>query len=123
MGWLQPVGLDEEDRLDRKAATKVVRRALRYLRPYRGEVWLGFAIMALATACIVAPPYLFGLAIDRLRQPKAGGYVDRVAIVVAIVSVAAWVLSRAQIIVVTRVGEKFLRDLRKRAFDHLLAMS
>ena len=40
-----------------------------------------------------------------------------------VLAIGAWVLSRAQIIIVTRVGERFLRDIRKRAFDHLLGMS
>lgn len=123
MAWLEPVGVDEEDRLDRKAAAQVLRRALRYLRPYRVEVGLGVAVMVAATACIVAPPFLFGWAIDHLRRKGSGAYIDHVALAVVGVSVAAWVLSRAQIIVVTRVGEKFLRDLRERAFDHLLGMS
>jgi ATP-binding cassette subfamily B protein len=127
MGWIEPRGLDEEDRLDRKTAAKVLRRAMRHLRPYRGEVVLGFAVMAASTCCIIAPPLLFGWAIDRVAHAShhrgVGGYIDRVAIAVAVVAVLAWILSRAQIIIVTRVGEKFLRDLRRRAFDHLLAMS
>jgi ATP-binding cassette, subfamily B, bacterial len=129
MAWLEPVGIDDEDRLDRKAAARVLRRALKYLRPYRLEVVFGFVVMIAATACIVAPPLLFKLATDRvvlsLRRPDSHvrGYIDRIAIALVVVSFAAWVLSRAQILVVTRVGEKFLRDLRRRAFDHLLAMS
>ncbi|HWW55211.1 MAG TPA: ABC transporter transmembrane domain-containing protein, partial [Acidimicrobiales bacterium] len=129
MGWLEPVGVDEADKLDRKEAAQVVRRALRHLRPYRVEVALGFVVMAAATACLVAPPFLFGWAIDHVNyaahHPGAheGGYIDRVAITVAVVALLAWILSRAQIVMVTRVGEKFLRDIRKRAFDHLLAMS
>jgi ATP-binding cassette subfamily B protein len=127
MAWLEPVGVDEEDRLDRRAAAQVLRRALRHLRPYRGEVLLGILVMAGATACIVAPPVLFGLAIDHVahaaKYHHVRSYIDRIAVIVAVVSLSAWVLARAQIIVVTRVGEKFLRDLRQRAFDHLLAMS
>jgi ATP-binding cassette subfamily B protein len=129
MGWLEPVGVDDEDRLDRQEAAQVLRRALRHLRPYRAEVILGFVVMAAATACLVAPPLLFRLAVDRIaaavvhHRGGAGRYVDRIAAAVALVAVSAWVLARAQIIIVTRVGEKFLRDIRRRAFDHLLAMS
>jgi ATP-binding cassette subfamily B protein len=129
MAWLEPVALDEEDRLGRQEAAQVMRRALRHLRPYRAEVILGFVVMAGATACLVAPPFLFGWAIDHvnygLHHPGAheSTYIDHVAITVAVIAVLAWILSRAQIIVVTRVGEKFLRDIRQRAFDHLLAMS
>ena len=34
-----------------------------------------------------------------------------------------WCSARSQILLVTRVGEKFLRDLRNRVFNHILGMS
>jgi ATP-binding cassette, subfamily B, bacterial len=127
MGWLEPTGLDDDERLDRAAAAQVMRRALRHLRPYRAEVALGFAVMVGATACLVAPPLLFALVVDRIAHPAAhhhlAAYIDRMALLLLAVAVGAWLLSRAQIVIVTRVGEKFLRDIRKRGFDHLLRMS
>jgi len=131
VGWLEPQGLDEEDRLDRRAAAQVVRRALGHLRPYRGEMVVGLLVMVGATACLVAPPLLFAMVVDHLTAAVThpagrhvdGTYVDHVAIALVALAVAAWVLARAQIIIVTRVGEKFLRDIRRRAFDHLLGMS
>jgi len=128
MGQLRPADpIDEADRLDREAAALVVRRVLRFLRPYQAEMILGLVVMVGATACLIAPPVLFGWVIDRVTSTKphhgVGGYIDRVAIVVGVVSVLAWILSRAQIRIVTRIGEKFLRDMRRRVFDHLLGMS
>jgi ATP-binding cassette subfamily B protein len=123
MGWLEPVGLDDEDRLDRRQAAGVMRRAVRHLRPYRGELLLGLLVLVAATACMVAPPLLFGMAIDHLGKGNGGVYLDRIALAVAGAAIGAWIFGRAQINIVTRVGEKFLRDLRQRAFDHLLAMS
>jgi len=131
MGWAAATAIDDEERLDRQAAAQVMRRALSHLRPYRGEMVLGFVVMCAATACLVAPPLLFALVVDRvstgLAHPAArrheAAYIDHVGVILLVVALGAWVLSRAQIIIVTRVGEKFLRDLRRRAFDHLLAMS
>ena len=131
MGWRAAAAMSEEERLDREAAAQVLRRALRFLSPYRGEVVLGVAVMALATACLVAPPLLFSYVVDHVSRAlthpasrhHALAYVDRMAVVLVVLAVGAWILSRAQIIVVTRVGERFLRDVRKRAFDHLLGMS
>jgi len=123
MAWLQPVGVDDEDRLDRTAATKVVRRALANLRPYRWEVLLGVVVMVGATACIVAPPLLYRFAVDRGLAHQRAWPVDEAAMGLIVAAVGALLLTRAQVIIVTRVGEKFLRDLRQRAFDHLLAMS
>jgi ATP-binding cassette subfamily B protein len=131
MGWIESSAMDEGERLDRAAAKQVMRRALRFLRPYRGQVALGFLVMAGATACLVAPPLVFAYVVDRisgaLAHPAARhgavAYVDRMALFLIALAVAAWLLSRAQIIIVTRVGECFLRDMRKQAFEHLLGMS
>ena len=131
MGWIESSAMAEEERLDRKAAAQVMRRAMRFLRPYRLEVVFGVFVMAAATACLVAPPLVFSYVVDRvavaLKHPAARhgalAYVDRMAIVLVGLAIGAWVLSRAQIIIVTRVGERFLRDIRRRAFDHLLGMS
>jgi ATP-binding cassette subfamily B protein len=131
MGWIESSAMDEEEKLDREAAKQVVRRALGFLRPYRGEVVLGVVVMAAATACLVAPPLVFAYVVDHLsralRHPAArhaaSSYVDRMALVLVALALAAWALSRAQIIIVTRVGERFLRDVRRRSFDHLLGMS
>jgi len=131
MGWIAKSAMDEEERLDREAAAQVARRALRFLAPYRWQVALGVVVMALATACLVAPPLLFSYVVDHVaralshpgQRHNAGAYVDRMAVLLVVLAIGAWVLSRAQIIIVTRVGERFLRDIRKRAFDHLLGMS
>ena len=131
MAWIRASAHSEEDRLDREAAAQVLRRTVRQLRPYRWQVLLGVIVMAGATACLVAPPLLFAFVVDRvavaLKHPAARAntfaYVNRMAIVLVVVAAAAWVLSRAQILIVTRVGEHFLRDTRTRAFDHLLGMS
>jgi len=131
MGWMESSAMEEDDRLDREAAAQVMRRAMRFLRPYRAEVVLGVVVMAAATACLVAPPLVFSYVVDHvthgLSHPgsRRGAltYVDRMALILVALAIGAWVLSRAQIIIVTRVGERFLRDIRRRAFDHLLGMS
>jgi ATP-binding cassette subfamily B protein len=131
MGWMESSAMADEDRLDREAAAQVMRRALRFLKPYRVEVVLGVVVMAAATACLVAPPLVFSYVVDHvtrgLSHPgsrhRALAYVDRMALILVGLAIGAWVLSRAQIIIVTRVGERFLRDIRRRAFDHLLGMS
>ena len=131
MAWIRASAHAEDDRLDRQAAARVLRRTVTQLRPYRAQVVIGVIVMAGATACLVAPPLLFALVVDRVAvalkhpaaRPATFAYINRMAIVLVAVAAAAWVLSRAQILIVTRVGEHFLRDTRTRAFDHLLGMS
>jgi ATP-binding cassette, subfamily B, bacterial len=119
------MAIEEGDKLDRTEARKVMRRAFRMLRPYRAEVIIALVVMVAWTAASVSGPLLIRYGIDKglnLKHPN-GGALDRAAVGYALVAVAALIFARLQILMVTRVGEKFLRDLRVRVFGHIQAMS
>ena len=124
MGWWRDVALDEEDRLSREEAGQVVRRSLRMLRPYRALVVTALSVMVLFTLATLAGPRLIGYGIDHgLGKHRSPGTLNRVALAYLGVAIAALVLGRAQIVLVSRVGEQFLRDLRVRVFRHIQSMS
>src|SRR4051794_18400561 len=122
---MRGAAVTEEDKLTAEQARRVMRRAFRMLRPYRVEVLVAVAVMVLWTLCTLAGPFLLRYAIDhglRVNPPRAS-VLDRAAIAFVVIAIATMVLSRTQILLVTRVGEKFLRDMRIRVFDHLQGMS
>jgi ATP-binding cassette subfamily B protein len=124
VGWWRDVALDEEDRLSREEAGRVVRRSLRMLRPYRSLVVGALAVMVLFTLATLAGPRLIGYGIDHgLGKHRSRAALDRAALAYLAVALAALVLGRAQIVLVSRVGEQFLRDLRVRVFRHIQSMS
>jgi len=124
VGWWRDVALDEEDRLSREEAGKVVRRSFRMLRPYRALVVTALSVMVLFTLATLAGPRLIGYGIDHgLGKHRSPGTLNRVALAYLGVAIAALVLGRAQIVLVSRVGEQFLRDLRVRVFRHIQSMS
>ncbi|MBV9665808.1 MAG: ABC transporter ATP-binding protein [Actinobacteria bacterium] len=122
---MRGAAVDEDDKLSREEARRVMRRAFRLLRPYRVEVSVAVVVMMLWTLCTLAGPFLLRYAIDHgLRvRPPSGAVLDRAAIAFIFVAILAFFSSRFQILMVTRVGEKFLRDMRVRVFDHMQAMS
>ena len=63
VGWWRDVALDEEDRLSREEAGRVIRRSLRMLRPYRGLVVTALTVMVLFTLATLAGPRLIGYGI------------------------------------------------------------
>ena len=121
--WVRPTGVDEEDKLSTEEAKQVLRRAVRLLKPYRAQTALAFLVMLGYTLATVAGPALIKYGIDHGVQKHNSGNLDRAAIGFLVVSIIALVLSRLQILLVSRVGESFLRDLRVRVFDHIQAMS
>jgi ATP-binding cassette subfamily B protein len=123
MAWMRGAAVSEEDKLSREQARHVMRRALSMLRPYKWECVSAAAVMLGSTAAVLAGPALVRYGIDHGLRGKNGSAIDRAAIGYLVVAVAALVLSRLQILFVTRLGEKFLRDLRTRVFAHIQSMS
>jgi ATP-binding cassette, subfamily B, bacterial len=123
-GWWRSV-LDEEDRIDRAEAGRVIRRTLRMLRPYRR----GLAATAVALVGYAlfteAGPLLLRYAIDHgiaVKHPRMDPILLAAAVYVA-TALGMAATERTQILMVNRIGESFLRDLRNRLFRHILSLS
>jgi len=116
-------GVDEEDKLDRDAAKRVVGRTWAMLRPSRRRVVLAAVLAAIYTAATLAGPLLVRTGIDDGIKPGDRDVVN--AVVVAYIAIAAvsYVVYRTQVFTVARIGEDFLRDMRIRVFDHLQRLS
>jgi ATP-binding cassette subfamily B protein len=116
-------GVSEEDKLDRAAARRVLRRTARMLRPQARRVAGALAMVVLWTSTVLAGPWLVRYGIDHgINEGNAGALNAAVAGYV-VVAVLAYVTNRIQITLISRVGEDFLRRLRIRVFDHLQHLS
>lgn len=113
---------DDEDRLDRAEARQVLRRLARLLQPYRRAILGSVAVMTVQTACLLAGPLLVRRGIDQGIRGQVGRALDQSAVAYLAVALVALVLGRVSIILVARIGEAFLRDLRVRVFRHLMTL-
>lgn len=112
-----------EDRLDRKAAGQVMRRAGRTLGPYRRSLVLALFLLVTFTLCTIAGPYLVRYGIDTGIDGNDGRALNLAVGLYVAVAALGFAVNRWQIVVISLVGEGFLRDMRKRVFDHLLRLS
>jgi ATP-binding cassette, subfamily B, bacterial len=116
-------GVSEEDKLDRVATRRVLRRTAQLLRPQARRVAAALAMVVLWTGTVLAGPYLVRYGIDHgINEGNAGALNVAVAAYV-VVAILAYVTNRIQITLISRVGEDFLRRLRIRVFDHLQRLS
>lgn len=116
-------GVSEEDRLDVKAAGRVLRRAAQGLRPYRRGLWAALALVVVYTGTTIAGPFLVRHGIDAgIKDGDEGALNLAVGLYVAVAAVG-YVVNRFQIVLISRIGEGFLRDMRNRVFRHLLRLS
>jgi ATP-binding cassette subfamily B protein len=116
-------GVDEADRLDADAARHLLARALRMLRPYRRSLLAALAMVVLWTATTLAGPFLVRHGIDRGIKRRDAGALDAAVVGYLVVAAISYVTYRFQVLLIARIGESFLRDLRLRVFDHLQRLS
>ena len=117
------VGVDPEDRLDVKQAGQVLRRAGRTLGPYRRALIGALVLVVVYTLTTIAGPFLVRFGIDHGIKDDDPGTLNLAVGLYVAVSVLGFVVNRIQILVIARVGEGFLRDMRVRVFRHLLRLS
>lgn len=122
-GRIGPNALEEDAQLDREAAGRVLRRLSRMLRPYRKQIVLATVVLVLQTACLLAGPALVAAGVDQGLVAKDGAALNRAALAYLIVAVLGLGLGRSVIWIVSRTGERFLRELRERVFTHLTGLS
>ncbi|HKY66757.1 MAG TPA: ABC transporter ATP-binding protein [Acidimicrobiales bacterium] len=120
--WMQG-GVSDEDRLDRPAAGRVIRRTARMLRPQARRVAAALAMVVVWTGTVLAGPYLVKYGIDHGITDRDPGALNIAVGAYVVVAVLAYVTYRVQITLISRVGEEFLRRLRIRVFDHLQRLS
>jgi ATP-binding cassette, subfamily B, bacterial len=116
-------GVSDEDRLDRVAAGRVMRRTARMLRPQAGRVAGALAMVVLWTGTVLAGPWLVRYGIDHGINERDAGALNMAVAGYVVVAVLAYFTNRMQIRLISRVGEDFLRRLRIRVFDHLQRLS
>lgn len=100
-----------------------VREVLRRLWGYLGRYWLGLLwvtlLVAVSTALTLVNPYLISLAVDRCIIPHRLQYLAGVVWLMigtyALSSVGTWV----QTVLMVRLSQRTLRDLRRDIFSHL----
>jgi ATP-binding cassette subfamily B protein len=116
-----------EETLTRDEASKVMRRLFRMLRPYRVRILFATVVLMAQAAALLAGPALVRYGIDNgLPHGDFDGDAGALNLAVACylaLAFAGFALGRASILLVARIGESFLRELRNRVFRHLMGLS
>jgi len=111
-----------QERLSRQDATHVVRRLGSMLRDRRGELAVATAAVVGQTLCMLAGPWLVKRGVDAGLIGRDAGALNVAAVLYLVAAFLGLLFGRWAIWLVNRVGERFLRDLRVRAFRHVLGL-
>ena len=120
--------IHEEEALGKAYDSRLMKRLLDYMRPYRWRVITALALVAVVTPLELAPPALFRRAIDRYLEPSAHGKLAEAAawhgiIVISLIYLAVLIFDflaqYIQIRIMQRVGQQTMYDMRKEIFGRL----
>ena len=109
----------EDQVLGKAYDARLMRRLLRYIRPYRGSAYLAIACLLLGAAFSILQPYLTKIAIDRYIKNSNQSGLTQVAILYIGTLILVFGLSYAQTWLINLMGQKIMRDLRMEIFRHL----
>ncbi len=126
----------DEEILGKAYDSRLMRRLLGYLRPYRGVVALAFIAILLYGVLQAVPPYLLKLEVDRYLDPASHrqlphflqaflsanprvGIVQIAALLLLPSILLAFFFEVGQDLAMQIIGQKVMHDLRNEVFGHL----
>jgi ATP-binding cassette, subfamily B, bacterial len=112
-----------EESLSRDEAQRVMRRLMRMLAPYRMQIALVAIVLIAQVGTLLAGPALVRYGIDQGLRANDAGALNLAVVCYLVMAFAGLVLGRLAILLVARIGEAFLRMLRKRLFSHVMSLS
>ena len=114
------MSIHEEDVLGKAYDARLMRRLLRYLRPYRPQVALALVAIISASVLQLAQPYLMKLAIDRYIASGDLAGLDRIALAfLAILVGVVRASSTLQTWLLQMTGQRIMFDMRMEIYGHL----
>ena len=109
----------EDEILGKAYDARLMRRLLRYVRPYRAVVAVSVVLLLLAAAADLAGPYFMKVAIDRyIRQGQMAGLAGVAALYLGTL-IAGAALRYGQNYITQIVGQTVMFDLRMELFGHM----
>ncbi len=109
-------GFHEEEALGRAYDARLMKRLLRYLRPYRWKVALAVSLLAAASAVEIVGPWLTKRALDEAIPDRDLGLLGFLTAAYAGALVMGFVLQYVQGLLTTWLGQSVMYDLRREIF-------
>ena len=113
----------EEEIAGKAYDTRLMRRLIKYLAPYKLYVVISVILLLLISALQLAGPYLTKIAIDRYIVTQNISGLSRIALMFLAILVSTFFLRYLQIYIMQFVGQKVMFDIRMKLFSHLQEMS
>ncbi|MEN8145109.1 MAG: ABC transporter ATP-binding protein [Gemmatimonadota bacterium] len=109
----------EEEALGKAYDAKLMRRLLRYLRPYRLHVVAAIFMLVLASGLELVGPWFTKVVIDQAIPAEDYGLITRIGLLFLGALLLSALLGYARTMLTTWIGQRVMLDLRRQVFSHL----
>ena len=120
--------LHEEEALGKAYDSRLMRRLLQYMKPYKWRVVLALVMVAIVTPLELAPPLIFQKGIDKYFVPELKGLITEawawsgigwLSLLLLGVLMFDFLAQYIQIRIMQRVGQQTMYDMRREIFGHM----
>ena len=98
-------------------------RLLRYLSPYRNELFWAVLTMSIASLLSVAMPWIIAKAIDDGIRAQSMGALRMWTVLFIAAAVGEWLMGRYRIRLMAYAGTRVVADMRSQLFSHLHSLT
>jgi ATP-binding cassette, subfamily B, multidrug efflux pump len=120
--------IHEEEALGKAYDSRLMKRLLQYMRPYKWRVIFALTLTLAVTPLELAPPKLFQVAVDRYLVPASHQLLEMtsakrglivISFVYLLVLIFDFLAQYVQIRIMQRVGQQTMYDMRGEIFRHM----
>jgi ATP-binding cassette subfamily B protein len=116
------LNIHDEEKLTKTYDATLMRRLLRYVRPYYQRMALAVALLLVASLLGIAGPYLTKIGIDEHIAHNDYDGLTRIALLYFGVLILEFVFNYARMYMMEWIGQRTMYDLRVQIFSHLQYM-
>jgi ATP-binding cassette subfamily B multidrug efflux pump len=122
----------EEEALGKAYDSRLMRRLMEYMRPYKWRVIFALTMTLAVTPLELAPPKLFQVAVDKYLVPASHQLLEvtaaknglvLISVVYLLVLLFDFLAQYVQIRIMQRVGQQTMYDMRREIFGHMQRLS
>lgn len=109
----------EEEILGKAYDSRLMRRLLAYVRPYRPALIISIILLIAGSGLELLLPVMVQIGIDKYLAVKDISGLGRIAMISAGILMAAFILSYIQMYITMYIGQRVQYDMRMQIFKHL----
>lgn len=115
--------LHEEEVLGKAFDAYLMKRLLKYAKPYISLIFISFLLLISITLSDLARPYLMKIAIDDYIAVGDKSGLGKIVLIFIAVITGGFICNYAQVYILHYTGQKIIYNMRQELYSHLLRLS